>query len=60
MQDNAYKYYFTCIKSNSVFVIKDGKEYTIKYALNNNIVTMQELIDNGFHPLKERRNLVDK
>ena len=59
-QDNAYKYYFTCIKSNSVFVIKDGKEYTIKYALNNNIVTMQELIDNGFHPLKESRNLVDK
>ena len=59
-QDNAYKYYFTCIKSNSVFVIKDGKEYTIQYALNNNIVTMQELIDNGFHPLKESRNLVDK
>lgn len=59
-QDNAYKYYFTCIKSNSVFVIKDGKEYTIKYALNNNIVTMQELIDNGFRPLKESRNLVDK
>ena len=59
-QDNAYKYYFTCIKSNSVFVIKNGKEYTIKYALNNNIVTMQELIDNGFHPLKESRNLVDK
>lgn len=59
-QDNAYKYYFTCIKSNSIFVIKDGKEYTIKYALNNNIVTMQELIDNGFHPLKESRNLVDK
>lgn len=59
-QDNTYKYYFTCIKSNSVFVIKDGKEYTIKYALNNNIVTMQELIDNGFHPLKESRNLVDK
>lgn len=59
-QDNAYKYYFTCIKSNSVFVIKDGKEYTIKYALNNNIVTMQELIDNGFNPLKESRNLVDR
>ena len=59
-QDNVYKYYFTCIKSNSVFVIKDGKEYTIKYALNNNIVTMQELIDNGFHPLKESHNLVDK
>lgn len=59
-QDNTYKYYFTCIKSNSVFVIKDGKEYTIKYALNNNIVTMQELIDNGFHPLKKSRNLVDK
>lgn len=59
-KDNEYEYYFTCKKSNSVYIIKDGKEYTIKYALNNNIVTMQELIDNGFNPLKKSRNLVDK
>lgn len=59
-EDNAYKYYFTCIKSNNIYVIKNNKEYTIKYALNNKIVTMQELIDNGFKPLKESKNLIDK
>lgn len=59
-KDNEYEYYFTCKKSNNVYIIKDGKEYTIRYALNNNIVTMQELIDNGFNPLKKSRNLVDK
>lgn len=59
-EDDNYHYYFTCIKSSSVYVIKDGKEYTIKYALNNNIVTMNELIEAGFKPLKESKNLVDR
>ena len=43
-------YYFTCIKSQSVIVTVNGKEYTIKEALNNGIVTMDELIDAGFKP----------
>lgn len=59
-EDANYKYYFTCIKSNSIYVIKNGQEYTIKYALNYGIVTMDELIQAGFKPLKQSKNLVDK
>ena len=46
-------YYFTCIKSQYVIVTVNGKEYTIKEALNNGIVTMDELIEIGFQPLKK-------
>lgn len=46
-------YYFTCIKSQSVIVTVNGKSYTIKEALNNKIVTMDELISVGFKPLKK-------
>ncbi len=46
-------YYFTCIKSQYVIVTINGKEYTIKEALNNGIVTMDELITVGFKPLKK-------
>ncbi len=41
-------YYFTCVKSHSVYVKVDGKEYLLKYALNNGIVTMQELEAAGY------------
>ncbi len=41
-------YYFTCIKSQSVYVIIDGQEYLLKYALNNGIVTMDELEAAGY------------
>lgn len=43
-------YYFTCVKSHNVIVTVNGKEYTIKEALNNGIVTMDELIEAGFKP----------
>lgn len=46
-------YYFTCIKSHNVIVTVNGKSYTIKEALNNKIVTMDELINVGFKPLKK-------
>lgn len=46
-------YYFTCIKSHNVIVIVNGKSYAIKEALNNKIVTMDELINVGFKPLKK-------
>ncbi len=41
-------YYFTCVKSQSVYVIIDGQEYLLKYALNNGIVTMEELEAAGY------------
>lgn len=43
-------YYFTCIKSQYVIVTVNGKKYNIKEALNNGIVTMDELIEAGFKP----------
>ena len=46
-------YYFTCIKSHNVIVTVNGKSYTIKEALNNKIVTMDELVNVGFKPLKK-------
>ena len=46
-------YYFTCIKSHNVIVTVNGKSYTIKEALNSKIVTMDELINVGFKPLKK-------
>lgn len=46
-------YYFTCIKSHNVIVTVNGKSYTIKEALNNKIVTMDELINVDFKPLKK-------
>ena len=46
-------YYFTCIKSHNVIVTVNGKSYTIKEAINNKIVTMDELISVGFKPLKK-------
>lgn len=44
------RYYFNCIKSQYVIVTVNGKKYNIKEALNNGIVTMDELIDAGFKP----------
>ena len=42
--------------SSSIFVKIDNQEYNIKYALNNKIVTMDELIEAGFKPLKKSKN----
>ncbi len=55
-EDNNYRYYFTCVISGSIFVKIDNQEYNIKYALNNKIVTMDELIEAGFKPLKKSKN----
>lgn len=54
-EDSKYKYYFTCVKSGSVIVTVNGTSYTIKEALNSGVVTMSELEDNGFTPLKEAK-----
>lgn len=58
--DNKYKYYFTCIKSQNMYVLIDGREYGLVYALENKIVTISELEDNGYHFLKEKLNVYDR
>ena len=55
-EDTNYKYYFTCIKSGNIFVIVNGVKYNIKEVLNNKIVTIAELEEAGFSPLKEEKN----
>ncbi len=59
-EDEAYKYYFTCMKSGSMYLLINGKEYLLKTALNNKITTIKELEENGIYFLKQSKNLVTK
>lgn len=59
-QDNEYIYYFNSGISGCTYVNVNGKEYTLRNALNNKIVTMKELEAVGFKCLKKSKNLVDK
>jgi hypothetical protein len=46
--DDYYDYYFPCIQSNTVFIkLINDKKITVKDALANNIVTINELKDAG-------------
>lgn len=56
-EDNEYQYCFNCVKSNSMYVIINGVEYKLVYALENSIVTMEELENNGYSFLKKSKNL---
>lgn len=55
-EDNEYKYYFNCIKSNNIYVIINKEEYKLTDALNNGIVTMKELNDAGYNFNKIAKN----
>lgn len=59
-EDAQYKYYFTCMKSGSMYLLINGKEYPLKTALNNKITTIKELEENGIYFLKQSKNLVTK
>lgn len=59
-EDNNYKYYFTCKKSQYMYLIIDGKEYLLTSALKNKITTIKELEDNGIRFPKQSKNLVTK
>jgi len=55
-EDNEYIYYFTCSKSDSVFVkFPNGNKLLVNRALNENKVTINELIDAGLNIYKERK-----
>lgn len=59
-EDESYKYYFTCIKSQYVYIVTGNKRYNIKEALKNNIVTMEKIINTGYKVLKEDKSLVSE
>lgn len=54
-EDSEYKYYFACVLSPYIFVIVDGTEYNIKTALNDGVITIEDLYNNNFEPLKEKK-----
>jgi len=54
-EDNQYQYYFNCVKSNSMYVIINSKEYKLVYALKNNLVTINELEDAGYKFMKKSK-----
>lgn len=53
--DNNYLYYFNCIKSKNVYIIKENKEYLLSFALKNKIVSMKELNDSGYYFHKKEK-----
>ena len=56
-RDDEYIYYLPCVKSNNItIVMKDGNEYPIRIALENNLVTINELIARGLGVFKEEIN----
>ena len=56
---NIYSLKVNVLDQNPIEVTVNNKKYNIKEALNNNIVTMNELIEVGFKPMK-KNNLVTK
>lgn len=54
-EDRNYIYYFNCVKSSSMYVIINQKEYPLVMALENKIVTIEELKQNGYNFLKKSK-----
>ena len=59
-EDSQYIYYFTCKKSGSMYVIKNGKEYKLVEALKTGVTTIKELEDNGYSFPKKIKNYAIK
>ena len=59
-EDKEYIYYLNSISSGCIYVKVNGKEYTLKQAISNSIVTVYELEENGFQFLKKSKNYIEK
>lgn len=59
-EDNDYTYYLSTISSGCIYIKVNGNEYTLKKAINEKIVTVYELEENGFKFIKEERNFVTR
>lgn len=47
-KDNTGEYYLPCMKSQNISIkFSDGRTYSLKYVLENDILTIHELIDGG-------------
>ena len=55
-EDDNYTYSFPCIKSNAVFVkLPDGKKMLVVKALEEDLVTIDQLINAGLEVYKEAK-----
>lgn len=55
-EDNEYVYYFPCAKSESVYVkFPNGNKMLVVRALEENKVTIQELLKAGLEVIKEQK-----
>lgn len=53
-KDDNYTYYLNCIKSDNIKIkFEDGKTYKLKEVLENNIISIDELIKNGLSVYKK-------
>ena len=51
-----YRYYFNCVKSHTIFIkFNNQEEMTVKNALNNNRVSIEELIAAGLKVIEEKK-----
>ncbi len=56
-EDNNYTYYLSCIKSNNIFIeFSNGTKYSLKFVLDNNLISIDELIDKGLKVIKIDKN----
>ena len=54
-RDEENVYYLSCIKSGNIKIeFEDGKSYSLKEVLEKDILTIDELIDNGLSVYKEK------
>ena len=57
-EDNNYTYYLPCIKSNNIFIeFSNNTKYSLKYVLDNNLISINELIDKGLEVIKIDKNV---
>jgi hypothetical protein len=55
-EDKKYVYYFSCRKSKSVFVeLKNGNKMLVVDALDEGLVTIDELMDAGLDAKKQKK-----
>jgi hypothetical protein len=43
--DNKYTYYFDCLKSDSIYLVKNGKNIKVKDAYNQGIISKEKLYE---------------
>ena len=53
-RDDSYIYYLSCIKSDNIIIeFDDNTKYKLREVLENNILSIDELIDNGLEVYKD-------